>query len=51
MKDKIKKILEIVITILIIALVILWYPWFTSVNEYGETVCKNIFGKVSRCNR
>lgn len=51
MKDKIKKIFEIIITILIIAFAILWYPWFVSENEYGETVCKNIFGKVSKCDR
>lgn len=50
MKEKAKKIFEIVITILIIVFAILWYPWFTSVNEHGETVCTNIFGKVSRCN-
>ena len=51
MKNKIKIIFEIIITILIIAFAILWYPWFVSENEYGETVCKNIFGKVSKCDR
>ena len=50
MKEKAKKIFDILITIAIIVFAILWYPWFVSVNEHGETVCSNIFGKVSRCD-
>lgn len=49
MKEKLKKILDIIVTILIIAFALLWNSWSTYENEYGETVCKNVFGKVSKC--
>lgn len=48
MKEKAKKIFEIVITILIIVFAILWYPWFVSVED-GKTTCRNIFGKTMIC--
>lgn len=51
MKNKIKDILGYVFIGAIILYCILSYPWLVSVNEYGETVCKDFFGRVSRCDR
>lgn len=49
MKDKIKNIIGIVLIVAIIIIAILSYPYKVSVNEYGETVCSNFFGRVSDC--
>ena len=48
MKDKIKKILGTIISILIIAFALLWYPWFTSVED-GKTTCHNVFNFKMSC--
>ena len=48
MKDKIKKIVSVVVTVLIVILAILIYPWFVSVED-GETICRNILGKETIC--
>lgn len=49
MKDKIKDILGYIVVGVIILLAISSYPWRISVNNYGETVCKNLFGQVVKC--
>ena len=51
MKEKVKDILGYIFLGLIILYFVLSYPWFVSVNEYGETVCKDVFGRVSKCDR
>lgn len=49
MKGKIKNIIGIILIMGIIIISIMSYPWFVSVNEYGETTCSNLFGKVTKC--
>lgn len=49
MIEKIKKILPTIIVILIIALVILNYPFFVS-NKNGETTCHDLLGHTHNCH-
>ncbi len=51
MKKKAKDILGYIFIGVIILYCFLSYPWFVSVNEYGETICKDFFGRVSRWDK
>lgn len=48
MKEKIKNVIGIIITIAIIVFAILWYPWKT-IYEDDEPRCYNLLGYEGKC--
>lgn len=47
--EKAKEIFGTILTLIILLLAFLFYPWIISVDKNGKTTCSNILGLKMKC--